>query len=417
MSNYWNYQKAQIKKIRKVFPMILGMSLVLLLGVCLLGYVFTNANSDNNSEMKKFQVGVVGDTSDKYLSMGISAAQSMDSSRYMVDFLFLSEEEAIPMIKSGELSAYLVIPDGFVKSVMKGENLRIQFVSSEGTVDITTILLNEVAEIVSKMITESQAAGAALYDVMVENGLKEEYKTYSNAMDLTYGMLILTRTDTYDLETYKGPEQISTMSYYVCGILLFFLLIWGINAASILAEKNIALQKLLKSRGQRVFMQVLSEYLAYFLLLLASMLCIFTVVYFMMEKTGMGLAEWDYAENTIVFRFFIRLVPVFCVVAAIQFFLYECTRDCISGVLLQFIVAISLAYISGCFYPVNFFPELIGKLDQYLPTGIALQYMCDAVMENKIAASGWKLFGWTFLFIIMASLVRNGRLNQVNKGN
>ncbi len=414
MSNFWRYHKAQLKKNSKIFPTIMFMTLLLLAGIGLFTIIFLRGNA-NDDAAKKFQVGIVGDTTDKYLTMGITAAQNLDSSRFMLDFLFVEEEEAIELLRKGELSAYLIIPDGFMDSVMVGENKRIQFVTSEGTVDITTILLNEIAQIISKMITESQAAGSALFHVMLDNDLQDQYHAYGEQLDITIAMLILSRTDIYEIETVRGKDQISIASYYVCGILLFFLLIWGMNASSVLAEKNQAMQILLKSRGQSVFSQVFAEYLAYFVLMAVSMFVITGIAWGGMKLTGYQLAEWDYAESEIIFGFYLRLIPVFLLVAAVQFLLYECTKDCISGILLQFICAISLSYISGCFYPVSFFPKVVQGLNDVLPTGIAMQYMCNSVLEEEILVDGMKLIGYAAVFVIIASFIRRTRLQRADK--
>lgn len=413
MGNFVNYQKVQLKRTLKVFPTILFMTMLLLAGAGLLFFMFLKLQQTQPDEPKKYQIGIVGDTDDPFLTMGIATVQDMDSSRFIMDFIILEKEDAEERMKNGELSAYLIVPEDFVHSVMIGENKKIRFISSEGNVDLSTLLLNEVVGIISRMLTESQAAGSGLYAIMKENGLQDSYGTYADMQDLKIALTVLTRTDLYEIETFESDKTISVISYYVCGIFLFFLSIWGINASGILAVKNRSMERLLKSRGHSVASQVVAEYLAYFGLLLLSMLILCFLAFMGMKISERTLAEWNYATEGIVFRFFVQLIPVFLLVCAVQFFLYECTQDCISAILLQFVVAIGLSYLSGCFYPISFFPEMIQKLNQALPTGIALSYMCDCIMEEVNPVDILKMTAFVLCFVFCSALIRKVRLNDI----
>ena len=75
----------------------------------------------SEDERKKVEVGICGDLSDSYLGIGVLAVQQLDSSRFAINFHTLEEAEAREMLLDGKLTAYLVIPDGFVDSVVSGE--------------------------------------------------------------------------------------------------------------------------------------------------------------------------------------------------------------------------------------------------------------------------------------------------------
>ena len=69
----------------------------------------------------------------------------------------MDEASAKRALENQEISGYLLIPDQFVQSVMSGENKKITVVVGYGRYDVATLLVEELAKIVSSMITESQA--------------------------------------------------------------------------------------------------------------------------------------------------------------------------------------------------------------------------------------------------------------------
>lgn len=68
------------------------------------------------------------------------------------------------------------------------------------------------------------------------------------------------------------------------------------------------------------------------------------------------------------------MLPVVMVFAAMQLCIYEWVSGPVTGVLIQFLAATVLGYLSGCFYPITFFPAEIQVLAPYLPTGAAMGY-------------------------------------------
>ena len=68
------------------------------------------------------------------------------------------------------------------------------------------------------------------------------------------------------------------------------------------------------------------------------------------------------------------MLPVVMLFAAMQLLLYEWISNPVTGILIQFLGAAGLGYLSGCFYPITFFPAEIQILAPYLPTGAAMRY-------------------------------------------
>lgn len=350
------YLIAQCKRIIKLFPALLAATAVL---VCCLGVLAAVLlQADAGQERKQMvEIGLVGSTEGSYLGFGIHALQSIDSSRFAIDFLELeSEETAKRALEKGELSAYVLIPDDFVENLVNGNNVPATYVTSAGAAGIGSMVMNEMAQVISDVITESQNAVYSTQRLLREQGRQDIYREATDRLYLRFLDLILGRELIYELELTGVSGGLSMMEYYICGISLLFLLFWGIAAVPLLGSRNAAASKLLCVKGLSAGRQILAEYLSYIVLLYGCFL----------------VAAGLFAVNAL--GWLLGMLPVVLLFAAMQLLVYEWIPDLVTAVLAQFLITVGLGYLSGCFYPITFFPAEIQLLAPLLPTGAAMRY-------------------------------------------
>lgn len=376
--------------------------------------LFLNMDASKDSK-RKIQIGIAGDISDSYLGLGIYALQYLDSSRFAIDFHNISEEEARNRMAAGELSAYVCIPDGFIDSLISGENKPITYVTSNGQMGVGSLIINELIDVVSNFITESQNGIYGMQRFMLQHALEADFEAATNELNLRYIEFILNRTSVYGFETIGISNDLSLTGYYLCGILILFFLLWGINCSTLFSKKDIALSRLLASKGQGAFLQVLGEYLAYLLLMLFSLLCITVILILAVNIVGFPVPEWENAGSAKILLFVLAQIPVIAVISAFQFFLYELIDNIVSAVILQFLCAICLGYLSGCFYPVNFFPDSMQKLAVMLPTGAALSYADKSLLAKPAIGEAVLLILYFTVFITLSVMTRRQRLKGAFK--
>ena len=87
------YFYLQIKRLLKILPPLLIACLVIsvALGIFLGGMI---ENDKNDAKNQKFKISVVGSTKDNYLSMGITALETLDSTRFAVEIEQTDEKTA-----------------------------------------------------------------------------------------------------------------------------------------------------------------------------------------------------------------------------------------------------------------------------------------------------------------------------------
>lgn len=83
-------------------------------------------------DSQKYRIGVVGDLSSSYLGFGITAIQSLDDSRLMIELVTMTEKEAEESFMRGELYAIVELPEGMMDAIESGRNDKpISYIASQ----------------------------------------------------------------------------------------------------------------------------------------------------------------------------------------------------------------------------------------------------------------------------------------------
>ncbi len=408
MDRLKNYFICQWKRIAQVFPFVAGMTL--LFTACLLLLASAMQSKEEKSDRKqKVEVGVVGDMEQPYLRLGLVALQQMDTMRYTIDFKVMSRKEASEKLEAGKLSAYIVLPDDFVERFNRGEEVPILYATSNDGAGLGTILLQELVPEIDQAVAETQKGIMGVWNVWTRYPIEEDPVELTDNVCFQYINIFLDRTKLYDVIVCGWGNELSLKSYYFVGLLILYLLLWGITSSSLFIKRDWALCRVLQSRGLGIWKQILAEYTAYLLLMLGTMFLMILPLQAVFRVTGLQLPEWEMEPVRGMLAFFCKIIPAAAVIAALQFFLYEVISDMISGVLLQFIVGLGLGYLSGCLYPVDYFPESIQRFAYYLPSGTALQYGFKCIKNQIPWEESLILTGYLCLFLGLAVWIRKRR--------
>ncbi len=417
MRRFTAYLWMQGKRGCRLFPKLL---LVCLLSVAVLGgLIFLFFSNDHHEDGKeKLKVGIVGTMDNNYLGYGLTILQSADSSRYTLDFVECTKEEAEEMLYKGKLNGYVVIPEGWMESIMYGTNDRpISYVVASGQTGIAAIFMDAVADVVSDLVLCAQRSSVAAANVMIEMGIStEEFYRIMEKMDIRLFNLAIQRGDVYELETLGVSEGTDYAGFYFCTLLLFVLMLTGLWMGPYFFGRKQGFQIYAGSRGIGPARQILGEWIPYHLMVIM----LFGSLFF----TGFGLAsgilgnaegimaglELGFLSSFEPMAFFTRLIPVFLLVAAWQFFLYEISGGIAAGLMLQFLTTMLFCFLSGYFYPAEFFPKSLQAVGKILPTGVMKSRALSALSGENAAVVSCLLYGTGLL--CCAILVRHLRLQR-----
>ncbi|MBQ3906928.1 MAG: ABC transporter permease [Lachnospiraceae bacterium] len=406
---YVKYFVVQLKRTVKLAVGVFPTAMLLFACLAIAGYVFLNQGPLVENQ-KKYKIGVVGDIGDSYLGFGIYAIQTLDDSRFMVDFIPMTEEEAQKAFRNASLAAYITVPDEFLDSIITGKNdVPIQYVSSEGQKGLAGYLMDELATVVSELVTSSQGAIYAFEDVVIDYGDSSDIYKWTEDFNLQLIENVLNRTKIVEVEEMGLAKGMMMKQYYFCAIVLLFCFLFGISSASFFLYRNADLGKWMKMRGIGTIAQVASEYFTYLLLMMG---CTFIPLGILWTVTD-GFAFLTI--RTYLDELLLGLFPILMVIAAFHFALYEIVKNPVANLLLQFIGVVGMGYISGYIYPASFFPDGIAFVGRLLPTGAALEAFSNVILGERDTKVVLLLFLYFTVFAVLALLMRRRSIVKDNR--
>ena len=397
------YLYLQLKRNLKILPLVLIVVLALLLCISIILVGMTNVNK-NDEKNTKLVIALSGDTDNPMTQMGISAIQTFDDTRFAMEFVELPENEARSALKRGKISAIVIFPEDFIDRALKGDVEPITFVTTPGSQNAATLLKDELTKIIADIIIASEKGTYAIYDAIVANDAVEPDWEYWDAITIEYIDMIISRSDTYDYRELGVSQGLDLGQYYICSMIVFLLMLFGICFVTIYVKSDQSLSRLLLSRGYSCSGQLLCEYFAHFATFLALILCLLLVGSVILPITGANISQ--ILPSDVILSLCLRTLLVLVMLTAFNVMIFEISTDLISGVLLHFFSCVGLCYVSGCFYPVYTLPQVLQKASRFLPTGIAREYLEGAYIDET---SIWQLVGilaYSGLFLTVALITR-----------
>ena len=134
-----------LRRAKKLYPQIMLITILLVLGLVLSCVLLINKNNSSESK-QKICVGIVGDATDTHLGIGVDVLTKIDVSRFSIDFVNIDEETARRKLRRGEISGYLKIPDEFIDSVVHGENVPLVYVTNNSPTGFGSLMMEEIGK-------------------------------------------------------------------------------------------------------------------------------------------------------------------------------------------------------------------------------------------------------------------------------
>lgn len=404
---HFAYFAASFKRAARLFPAAALAFLVLFGTVLLIGVGFEKKH-ESGEEIIKTRVGIVGNMSDSYLSLGVSALKNMDSSRFDVDFeTFETESDAKNALLFGKIVGYIRVPENFVRLVLDGEDCSVSYVTQSTQDTFDSAVMREIAEEASLMIKESQGGIYAFQDLARASGRDDAY-SLGDALALRYVALILSRADMYEVAELGTGDGISLGGYYFCGIIILSLMFFGISCEKILRRKDSSFCLFVTSRGVMPLSLVLCEFFAV-LVFSAALVLFLSAASSLFSKelaSVLGLADISLGRCVL---FGAGLLPVLAAFLAFSLAVYEIVRSEVGAVIFQFSAGLFLGYFSGCFYPLSFFPESVRRVSAFLPSTIGFSYVRALFQGAADVRGALLMLAFAVLSLFAAALSRRIR--------
>ena len=413
MRRFSTYTNAQIKRSVRFLPFVFLVTFVICLCLGLLLISTVGKDTDADDDQAKIRIGITGDFEDTFLGFGLSAIQSFDSSRFALELVECDEAQAKIDLRKGNISGYVVIPEDFINNAIYGEVGRLQFVTNYTNASIINLVKQEILGLVSCIIVESQKGVYGLQELLYEYGLEyDEVYDETLVISADYISKVLARSIALDVEILPEQNNLTFAGDMFSGITVLLMLLAGIVTCPLFVRRDISLYRLLSANRNRAATQIAGEYLAFFItMLINNVVLLFALMIGTGTVSGVipELATLDFFEISAII---IKFIPAVALITSLQFFMYQLADSIVSGVLMQFISAVLLAYISGCFYPISFFPEVIQKISAVIPPGIAREYLSSLLIDEVQTSSIIAIFLYFAVFTSLSIVSRHNKIKN-----
>lgn len=392
----------QGKRLGRVLPVALCVTALLLGGlVAAMGHLLSPDAVDQ--ENQKIRIAIAGQTDHSLLQLGFTALTTFDSTRMSIEIVQMEESDAAAALRREDIAAYVVVPEGFMEAALRGTLTPLHFVSHVNAGDLVTLFKSEITQVVSDLVVGAQKGVFGMKNTLVEHGLWERLPGQMDALSFEYVDYILLRDKIYAVEELGVADSLTLEKSLFCGLSVLLMLLLALPFAPVVIAPDPALARMLHARRISARWQVLAEFIAYGLtLLLMGLLPLGALLVLdphLLAVDGLSAVA--------------RLLPVIGMLAALSFLLYSLTDHLIGGVLIHFFATLALCFMSGCLYPVHFFPIGVQQAANLLPTGLARTQLagCLTGADTTAATGGLLLYG--VLFLTAAAVLRLRRIKGV----
>lgn len=394
-----NYFGLQYKRLGTLLPKALCalMALLLGLGLALHSLIRLNENSEKN---RKLTVAVCGIADDSILQMGITALQSLDELHFSMEIVEMEEADAMRAMTQGDISAYAVIPEGFMHEALNGHILTVRFVSAANAQDLSAILSDEITDMIGQVLLAAQKGTYGAGETLSANGLDSRVGAVMDDISLAYITFLLQRASAHQVVITGIGNDLTLPQYLITGFSILFLYLICLPFAPVMIQGDPALERMLVAKGQSAVRLTLAKFAAWVCALLTLLLAVLLLL-----PIGAALFHLRFSAVPLL-----KGLPVVLLTAAVSFFLYALASELIGGILMQFFTSLAMCFVCGCLYPVFFFPERLQKLSSLLPAGIAREYLAQCVLGEVSMGSFAAVCVCTGIFAAASCAVSRHRI-------
>ncbi len=383
------------KRLLKILPFVIVVTSILF-GSLAVAFRVVKEMDENDAMNVKFRIGVVGTAGDRYLSLGLAAFQSMDSTRYSIELVSMNEEEAKRQMRTRNIAAYVVFPDGFMEAALRGEIMPVQYVSTAGGVDMIALIKDEITIMVEQILYESQRGTNGVGEALWDNDLVKLSGKHMDGVAMEYVELALKRGKLYSARELGIGNGLDMNGYLLSSLTVLFLLLLCMGYAPLMIRADRSMEQLLASRRIGPVKQSAAEFFLYFISLWTLALAAVLLIH-----ASDVLKDYNLGPGAVL-----KLLPVVLCVAAWSYLCYEISRNIVGGVLLLFLSAVVMAFVGGCMYPAYFFPESLQTIGSILPAGAARLQIAGCLTGADTTQSSYLLMGYSALFLALAVAAR-----------
>lgn len=392
MKQLFLFYKLECKRTIKLIPHILAGAIALSIVIGAIAFCAGKMIYINENDVTVDIAYSLEDDS-RMTEMVIGMLKSSDSISSVCNFIQTTETESIELLKNNQILAAITIPAGFMNSLMTGKNYSIR-ISLPIRLSLYSVILVELSKAVETTLDAAQAGVYTLHDFYKEQNALQYEKEANLALNSIYLTKAFDRSSIFQSHTVSATGSLSVTEYYICaGIVILILMLGTTFVHSVQSNSNIMNLKLRQAgigNQHIVLSKIISIALTLFLLLYG-----FILILFILESLNIC---------SITFHLSVALINTSVIslcAASVIVFIISLSKGRTNGMLLLFLLITVMCFISGCFVPELFLPDILKSISDYLPSTHILSLM-NNIFQSQLSVQNLlnALSSGIFLYIV-----------------
>lgn len=387
------------RQLVRILGWIVAAAVIFTLGTAAAGTALIR-QQEESAVQQKYKVAICGVTGDPLLQLGVTALKSLDETRFSVELMTMNQAQAMRALKEGAADACVVIPEGFLQAALNGNVLTLRFITAPGGSAVAQLFQEQITGVIAQLLLPAQKGSYGAYYALQDNGMEDRALTALNELCIEYVELALLRANAYELRVLGVGSGLALEEYLTCGLAVGLIFLLCLGFAPMLVQADVSLGRMLAAKGCSGMMQALVD----FGCLLLGMTTVVVLIFLGMRVAGVNVCLSWY-----------DVLPVVLLAAGMGFFACSVARELISCVCLLFVSSAAMCFVSGCMYPVYFFPVPLQRLAGWLPTGICREYLAGCVTGTETVGLLWAMGICGSILVGGAVWIRRRRILQAKE--
>lgn len=346
----------QLKSVSRDLPRLLicfmALSLIILIaGVC--GDSILN-KKDTPLNIK---VGAVTPEEDNRVNFGFNMLEGMESVRDVCTFEKMDLETAKEKLQSGEIAFIAYVPEGFVDSIIYGENTPGYVITPENA-NTETLLFCSVLDAGCHTFSYVQAGIYSVSDFLRdEHCSKAQIKEAEENVNMFYLRYAFNRSKFFYHTSVSATGNTTVRGYYLCSGIILLVLLCSLTLGRHFSKHSTEVLHALKRCGINNAYIKLTELLTVSLAFYTFTLVLLAIARFTFIKS---------LDSMTPLGFLVLFIIIASIVSFIMFF-NSFGSNKLASTLTVFLLAAVMMYMCGRFVPSVYLPDAVATIGKYLP--------------------------------------------------
>lgn len=376
------YLKLELKRALKRLPHMAAGAIVLM---AMLGTIAFAASKllYGETTLERVTIGVVLPEEDRIARQLVRMLGTYDSVRSVCEFSFMDSSEAEKQLRDGEIFGIMNVPEGLVQGIINGTNIPVTITLPQGNA-LENRVFKELTSAGARTLGSAQAGIYAGDQLLLNYDLAGGISQLEADLNRIYMAYSLPRADLFEHVKVSATGDVDTLEFYGISAFVLYLLLAAIPVSGYLAPESRVMSQQLSLAGIGPWMATAARLAGLGALLLAAAL-----------PAALGALKFGVLEFS--WLLLPALAAVCLAAAALVLFCYEAAGTLMGGVMLLFLGAVLLLFLSGGFLPLVFLPAQMRSLAPFLPTTTLMNG------AKMIVTGAYGLAGWLQLAVMTAA--------------